>query len=101
MIKFKALILAGLMMLSMVFIGGAISGGTDTSFSASAQSVTARRRKKGIARRTYAGGKYVVRRTWDGTKWVSRKVWVGSKWTARKTYKGGRKVVSRSKKILY
>jgi hypothetical protein len=74
---------------------------TDGS-SVSAQTVTVKRKRKaGIARRTYRGGRYVVRRTWDGTKWVSRKVWVGPKWTGRKTWKTGRKVVSRSKKVIY
>lgn len=90
------------MMISMVFINGAIS--SDGPFSVQAQSghVTVKRRKKGgIARRSYRGGRYVVRRTWDGTKWVSKRVWVASKYTGKKTWKGGRKVVSRTKKIIY
>jgi hypothetical protein len=97
--KFKALFLSLLMLLSIVFVAGTISG--DRSFSASAQTTTTRRRRGGIARRTYRGGKYVVRRTWDGTKYVSRKVWVGTKWTGKKTWKTGRKVVSRTKKVVY
>ncbi|MEJ7847644.1 MAG: hypothetical protein WKF92_06115 [Pyrinomonadaceae bacterium] len=86
------------LMLSSVFISGTIS--TDKSFSAQAQTVRVRRRTRGIASSTYRGGRYVVRKTWNGTKYVSRKVWVGTKWTGKKTYKTGRKVVSRTKKIL-
>lgn len=86
------------LMLSAVFISGSIS--TDKSFSAQAQTVGVKRRNRGIASSTYRGGRYVVRKTWNGTKYVSRKVWVGTKWTGKKTYKTGRKVVSRTKKIL-
>ena len=99
--KFKAFILAGIMVLSVAFAAGSISS-TDSSFSASAQTVTVKKKRKpGAARRVYRGGKYVVRKTWDGTKWVSKKVWVGTKWTGKKTWKTGRKVVSRTKKVVY
>ena len=87
------------MMFSIVFISEAIS--TKSPFSVQAQQVTVKKRRKGAIRQTYAGGKYVVRRTWDGSKWVSKKVWQGTKWTGKKTYKTGRKVVSRTKKIVY
>jgi len=87
------------MMFSVVFIGEAIS--SNAPFSVNAQQVTVKKRRKGVIRKSYAGGKWVVRKTWNGTKYVSRKVWVGTKWTGKKTWKGGRKVVSRSKKILY
>lgn len=97
--KLTTLVFAFAMMLSIVFVGGAIS--SDSSFSAQGQTVSARRNNKGIARRTYAGGKYVVRKVYVGGKYVTRKVWVGSKWTGKKVWKGGRMVTSRSKKILY
>jgi len=93
------LVFAVAMMFSMVFIGEAIS--SNAPFSVNAQQVTVKKRRKGVIRKTYAGGKWVVRKTWNGTKWVSRKVWVGTKWTGKKTYKTGRKVVSRTKKIVY
>lgn len=100
--KIKALFLAFIMMISMVFISESITSGGPFSVQARSGQVTVKRRKRGgIARRTYRGGRYVVRRTWDGTKWVSRKVWVGTKWTSKKTWKGGRKVISRTKKIVY
>ncbi|MEO8649739.1 MAG: hypothetical protein ABI539_11295 [Acidobacteriota bacterium] len=99
--RFKALFFASVMIVSTAFFTSALGTG-DPAFSASAQTVTVtRKRKPGIARRTYRGGKYVVRRTWDGTKWVSKKVWVATKWTGKKTWKTGRKVVSRTKKIVY
>lgn len=99
--KAKAGILGLIMVLSMIFIEGAVSSGNN-AFVARAQTVAVtRKRKGGIARRTYRGGKYVVRRTWDGTKYVSKRVWVGTKWTGRTTWKGGRKVVSHTKKVIY
>ena len=97
--KLTALVFAFAMMLSMVFVSGAIS--SDSSFAAAAQTMTVKRKSKGIARRSYAGGKWVVKKTWKGGKYVTRKVWVGSKWTAKKVWKGGRMVTSRTKKIIY
>ncbi len=97
--KVLNLVFAVAMMFSVVFIGDAIS--SNAPFSVNAQQVTVKKRRKGVIRKTYAGGKWVVRKTWNGTKWVSKKVWVGTKWTAKKTWKGGRKVVSRTKKIIY
>jgi hypothetical protein len=98
--KLINLVFAVAMMFSVVFISDAIS--SKSPFSAQAQQqVTVKRKRKGVIRKTYGGGKYVVRKTWNGTKWVTHKVKRGSVWTAKKTWKGGRKVVSRSKKILY
>jgi len=108
--KVLGLAFALAMVLSSVFISGAISS-SDKSFAAAAQTVTVRKRNRGVASRTYRGGRYVVRRTWDGTKYVSRKVWVGTKytarktvqgtkWTAHKTKRGTKATISRTKKIL-
>lgn len=98
--KLTSLFFALIMVLSIVFVGETLSS-SGNPYAAQAQVTVSKKRKPGIARRTYRGGRYVVRRTWDGTKWVSKKVWVGSKWTAKKTWKGGRKVVSRTKKVVY
>ena len=97
--KLMNLVFAVAMMFSVVFIGEAIS--SNAPFSVNAQQVTVKKRRKGVIRRGYAGGKWVVRKTWNGTKYVSRKVWVGTKWTGKKTWKTGRKVVSRTKKVVY
>jgi len=97
--KLMNLVFAVAMMFSVVFIGEAIS--SNAPFSVNAQQVTVKKRRKGVIRKGYAGGKWVVRKTWNGTKYVSRKVWVGTKWTGKKTWKTGRKVVSRTKKIVY
>ena len=51
--------------------------------------------------KSLSGGKWVGNRVWTGAKWVSQKTWQGMKWTGKKTYKTGRKVVSRTKKIIY
>jgi hypothetical protein len=98
--KLTSLIFATAMMFSIVFIGDAIS--SNGNLAVNAQSVKySKKRKRGIIRRTYGGGKWVVRKSWNGTKWVYRRVWVGTKWTGKKTWKTGRKVVSRTKKIVY
>ncbi|MCA1589406.1 MAG: hypothetical protein LC734_03245 [Acidobacteria bacterium] len=107
--KLKAALFAAIMVFSIAFVSGSLS--SDQSFSAAAQQTTVRRRNRGIASRTYRGGRYVVRKTWDGTKYVSKKVWVGTKYVGKKSYqagkyagkktwKTGRKVVSRTKKII-
>jgi hypothetical protein len=109
--KITAWFFAIAMIMSAAFAGELTSGGANP-FAAKAQVTVSKKRRPGVIRSTYRGGKYVVRRTWDGTKWVSRKVWVGTKYTGRKTYQGtkwvgkksyktGRKVVSRTKKIVY
>src|SRR5215203_3968945 len=98
--KLMNLVFAVAMMFSVVFIGDAISSNGPFSVNAQ-QTVTVKKRKKGAVRRGYAGGKWVVRKTWNGTKYVSRRVWVATKWTGKKTYKTGRKVVSRTKKVVY
>lgn len=97
--KLLGIVFAFAMIMSVAFIAGNTS---NSPFSASAQQVSVKKKRKpGIIRGTARGGKWVVRKTWDGTKWVSRRVWVATKWTGKKTWKTGRKVVSRSKKIVY
>jgi hypothetical protein len=98
--KLTSLIFALIMVFSIAFVSETLSS-SGNPFAAQAQVTVRKKRKPGIARRTYRGGRYVIRRTWDGTKWVSKKVWVGTKWTGKKTWKTGRKVVSRSKKVVY
>lgn len=112
--KITSALFATAMMLSVVFLSEATSSNNPLSVSAQSMqsTVAVKRKKKGIARRTYGGGKYVVRRTWDGTKYVSRRVWVGTKWTAHKTKRGTKwtahktkrgtkKIISRTKKVVY
>ncbi len=96
--KLTSLFFAFVMMLSIAFIGEVVSTKTSTgnSFAAQAQTVT-KKRKPGAVRRIYRGGKWAGNQVWTGTKWVSQKTWQGMKWT----YKGGRKVVSRTKKVVY
>jgi hypothetical protein len=102
--KLTTLVFAFAMTLSTAFIGGNLSS-TSTSAGnptvASAQVTVRRKRKPGFTRRVYRGGKWVGTQVWTGTKWVSRKTWQGMKWTGKKTYKTGRKVVSRTKKVVY
>ena len=97
--KITSLIFALAMILSIAFVGEINS--SHNPFSADAQVMVKSKKRVGIVRSVGRGGKYVVRKTWNGTKYVSKKVWVGTKWTGKKTYKTGRKVVSRTKKIVY
>lgn len=98
--KIVNLFFAVAMMFSIVFIGDTISSNGNLSIQAQ-QRTTVKRRKKGVIRRSYAGGKWVTKKVWNGSKWVTKRVWVASKWTGKKTYKTGRKVVSRTKKVVY
>ncbi|HEX7226692.1 MAG TPA: hypothetical protein VF353_02860 [Candidatus Binatia bacterium] len=97
--KLTSLFFAIAMLFSVAFVGDSISSSTSTGnpFAAQAQVTVKKKRKPGAIRRVYRGGKWVGSQVWTGTKWVSKKTWEGMKWT----YKGGRKVVSRSKKIIY
>src|SRR5262245_30267448 len=88
--KITTAIFALTMMLSVAFVGESISSSGNNPYSVSAQTVTVRRSRPGLARSAYRGGRWVVRRTWDGTKWVSRKVWVGTRWTGRQAWRGTR-----------
>lgn len=97
--RITTLVFAIALVFSIAFIGEVIPSGN--SFSAQAQTVKTKRRKKGVIRKSYAGGKYVTKKVYSGGKWVTKKVWVGTKTVGKKSYKTGRKVVSRSKKIVY
>jgi hypothetical protein len=102
--KITSLFFACAIALSIAFVGGDLSPSSSSVGNptvASAQVTRSKTRKPGVARRVYRGGKWVGTQVWSGTKWVSQKTWQGMKWTGKKTYKTGRKVVSRTKKIVY
>ena len=88
-----------LMILSVAFVSDSSVSGNP--FAAQAQTVSTRRRNRGIIRSGYAGGKYVTRKVYRGGRYVTVKTWQGTKWVGKKTYKTGRKVVSRTKKVVY
>ena len=101
--KLTTLFFAFAMIVSATFISGTISsvtGGGD-SFSAQAQTSVKRKRKVGVTRRIYRGGKYAGTQIWNGTRWVAYKTWQGGKWVTNKSWRTGRKVVSRTKKVVY
>ena len=83
----SAVFLSTALLFSVPFLGSISSDGS----SAAAQSVATRGKRK---------GRYVVRRTWNGTRWVTTKVRVGTRSPRRKTWRTGRKIVSRTKKII-
>ena len=101
--KLTSFVFAAAMLFSIAFVGETISTATNTgnSMSVQAQATVKTKRKPGAIRRIYRGGKWVGTKVWTGTKWVSKKTWQGMKWTGKKTWKTGRKVVSRTKKVVY
>jgi hypothetical protein len=102
--KITALFFALAMSLSIAFIGGDLTGSSNSAGNptvASAQVTVRKKRKPGVTRRVYRGGKHVATKIWTGSKWVAHKTWDGSKWIAHKSWKTGRKVVSRTKKVVY
>ena len=100
--KLTSLVFAIAMLFSIAFVSETISSSTHTgnSFAAQAQTVK-KKRKVGAVRRIYRGGKWVGTKVWNGSRWVARKTWHGTKWVGKKSWKTGRKVVSRTKKVVY
>lgn len=101
--KLTSAIFAFALILSATFFSGTISSLTNSvdPFSAQAQTSVKRKRKPGVTRRIYRGGKHVATQVWNGSKWVVQKSYQGGRWVTHKTYRGGRKVVSRTKKVVY
>ncbi|MER3430574.1 MAG: hypothetical protein C4325_01010 [Blastocatellia bacterium] len=100
MTQIRLAILAAAMILSIAFTDAAPAWALGPSAKA-AQTAVRKKRKPGAIRSAYRGGKWVTIRVYRGGKWVTKRVWRGSKSVGRKTYKTGRKVTSRSKKIIY
>lgn len=92
--KVLNVVFAFAMVLSLAFIGDAIASSTNSvnPLSAQAQVSVRSKRKVGVTRRVYRGGKYVGRQVWSGTKWVGSKSWQGTKYVGSKSYQGGKYV---------
>jgi len=90
--KFGALIFAFAMMLSIVFIGDAVSSNAPFSANAMPEQVTVRHRRHGVARRYYGHSKHGVQKgfhkTKRGTKYSAHKTKRGTKYTYHKTKRG-------------
>jgi lipopolysaccharide export system protein LptA len=109
--KLLGLAFSAVMILSVVFVGEAVS--SNGSLSVKGQTVTVKRKRRAgvirktgrgvkyVGRKTYAGGKYVGRKTYQGGKYVGKKTYQGTKWVGKKTVKGTRATISRAKKIIY
>jgi hypothetical protein len=104
------------MILSLAFIGDALSSDNPLAVQAQTQtrtgSVTVRRKRTGgivggtvrgtkyVAHKTKRAAKYVAHKTVRGTVYAGKKTVQGTKWTAHKTKRGAKAVTSRTKKIL-
>lgn len=98
--RFKIAVVVTAIIFSIAFVDSIVSSGFGPS-SVAAQTSVRKKRKPGAIRSAYRGGRWVTIRIYRGGKWVTKRVWRGSKWVGKKTYKTGRKVTSRSKKIIY
>ncbi len=98
--KLTGLFFALAMLLSVAFVGDAVS--ENNPFSAQAQTrtgrVTVKRKNNGIASRTYRGGKYVYRKSKSGVVYVYRKTAQGTVYVGKRVYRGGKYVTQKSVK---
>lgn len=94
--KVTTLFFAAAMMFSIVFIGEAIS--SNGNLSVNAQQVRVKRKNRGLASRTYRGGKYVYRKSAQGTRYVYRKSVKGTKYVGKQSYRGGKWTYNKGKK---
>ena len=94
---FLSTVFAFAMMLSVVFVGDAIS--SNGTLSVNAQSKVERKTKHG-ARKVYHKGRYVVIKTKHGTKKVWRASKRGTVKVFRKTKHGTKKVFNKVKKAV-
>jgi len=106
--KVLAVIFAVVMVIPTLLIGDVRAGNAAPAFAQengqTTGSVTVRRRRHGVVRRNsaraYRGGKYVARKTVHGAKYVSHKTVQGTRYTVHTVHHTGRKVVSRTKKVV-
>ncbi len=105
------------MILSLAFIGDALSSNNPYSVQAQTQTrtgrVVVRRKRTGgvvgatargtryVAHKTKVAGKYVAHKTVRGTVYAGKKTVQGTRYTAHKTKSGAKAVTSRTKKNSY
>jgi hypothetical protein len=99
--KLINLFFALVMMFSIVFIGEAISSNGNLTVQAQQKVTVKRKKRKGLIRKGYAGGKWAGRKSWQGGKYVGRKAWKGTKWTGKKTWKGTKWTGRKVKRVVY
>jgi uncharacterized low-complexity protein len=106
--KILSVFFAFAMMLSIVFVGEAISSNGNLSVQAQTGTVTVRRKRRGgvvggvkyVAHKTKRGAVYVGKKTYQGGKYVTKKTVQGTRYTAHKTKRGAKAFTSRTKKII-
>ena len=81
--KLPILLFAVVMMLSITFVGDAIS--SSGSSAANAQTVVVKKTRHGVVSRSYRGGKRVTRRVYSGGKYVVVKTVKGTRYVSHKT----------------
>ncbi len=103
------------MILSLVFIGDALSSNNPLSVQAQEMTmqtrtgrVVVRRKRRGgivggtryVAHKTKRGTKYVAHKTVRGTMYVGKKTVQGTRYTSHKVKRGTKATISRTKKII-
>ncbi len=112
--KTFAFFFAFAMILSLAFIGDAISSNNPLAVQAQTRTgqVTVRRKRVGgvvgatargaryVAHKTKRAGKYVAHKTVRGTVYAGKKTVQGTRYTSHKVKRGTKATISRTKKIL-
>lgn len=99
--KLTSLFFALVMTLSIVFIGEAISSNGNLAVQAQQKTTVKRKKRKGLIRKGYAGGKWVAKKSWRGGKYAGKKTWQGTKWTGKKAWKGTKWTGRKVKRVVY
>jgi len=110
--KTIGILFAFAMILSLAFLGDAISSNGTLAVKAQTGRVTVRRKRTGgVVGGTVRGTRYVAhkskravvytgKKAYQGGKYVGEKTVQGTRYTAHKTKRGAKAVTSRTKKIL-
>lgn len=92
-----SLFFAFAMILSVAFVADLVS--EQNPLSAQAQTTRVKKKKVGVIRNTYRGGKYVGKQVWNGTRWVGVKTAQGARLVGRKTVQGTKAVGRGTKNV--
>ena len=106
MSKYKSIFLASAFVMTIAFIGGAVStNAQDTMMGKMGDKVEKttkkvyNRSKYGV-KKGYRIGQESGGKVWNGSKWVARKSWNGGTWVAVKTANGTKWVYRKRKRAI-
>jgi len=85
--KIKSIFLAFAFVVTVTFVGGAVSANAQDTMMGKMGDKVQNTTKK-VYKRGKRVGHTVGSKTWNGSKWVASKSWKGGKWVAVKTVNG-------------